>query len=204
MKNEIGRGAEAVLIKKGKSLIKERIKKGYRIPEIDLKIRKQCTRDEYKLLEKAYSLIPVPKIISIDESKFKIEMEFIEGKRISDFLDSFDNKKREEICNFIGKQVAILHNKNIIHGDLTTSNMILKGDDIYFIDFGLGFISEKIEDKAVDIHLLRQALESKHYLHYEDSFNFVLQGYESISETPKSIFERLEIVEKRGRYKIRL
>jgi len=196
----MAQGAEAILYREGSTLIKERIKKSYRIPEIDSKIRKQCTRDEHKLMIKSSSLIPVPKIINYDEKNNKITMQFIEGKKLSEDLDNFDDKKREEICKEIGKQVALLHNTNIIHGDLTTSNMLLS-DKLYFIDFGLGFISDRVEDKAVDLHLLKQALESKHWKHFEDSFKFVLEGYKKNIHNFKEIISRLEKVEKRGRYK---
>ena len=199
----LARGAEALLFLENNNIIKERIKKNYRIDPLDNKIRKSTTRQEVRLLEKASALIPVPKIISFDENSFKIIMEFIEGKKLSEELDSFTDLKREEVCKQIGRQTAILHNNDIIHGDLTTSNMILSSK-LYFIDFGLGCISTKIEDKAVDLHLLKQALESKHYRHFRDSFNFVLEGYRELSNNYKEIIERLDKVEKRGRYKTKV
>ena len=79
--------------------------------------------------------------------------------------------------------------------------MILKGNDVYFIDFGLSFIDQKEEHKAVDLHLLKQALESKHYKHYNSSFKAVLDGYKENSNNYKLIIERLNKVEGRGRYK---
>ena len=101
----------------------------------------------------------------------------------------------------IGKNIAKLHDADIIHGDLTTSNMILSGKEVvYFIDFGLGFISKKIEDKAVDLHLLKQALEAKHFTHWETLFKEVINGYSS-SKDSKLVLKQLEKVEKRGRYK---
>ena len=92
-------------------------------------------------------------------------MQAIEGKRISENLDKFTPKKQKKICEKIGENIAKLHEANIIHGDLTSSNMILHVDennfkDVYFIDFGLGFISPKVEDKAVDLHLIREAFEA--------------------------------------------
>ena len=78
--------------------------------------------------------------------------------------------------------------------------MILKDNKVYFIDFGLGFISNKIEDKAVDLHLLKQALQSKHYKIYEKGFNYILEGYRK-SKNFENTIKRLEKVEKRGRYK---
>ena len=99
----------------------------------------------------------------------------------------------------IGEQVSILHKNDIIHGDLTTSNTILKDDKVYIIDFGLGFISSKVEDKAVDLHLIKQALEAKHWQNWEQLFEKFCLGYSY--EDSKKVIERLDIVEKRGRYK---
>ncbi len=194
--NIIGRGAEAILIQEGDFLVKDRIKKGYRLPFLDEKLRKQRTKKEAKLLQKASSLIPVPKVIKTDE-KEKIEMEFIEGKKLSEHLDNL--KDAEKICKQIGENTGKLHDADIIHGDLTTSNMILKDGKVFFIDFGLGFTSKRIEDKAVDLHLLRQALEAKHFQNWEKLFAAVIKGYDSKDKIP--ILEQLKKVESRGRYK---
>lgn len=193
----IGRGAEAIITRKGNNLIKDRIKKSYRIKIIDEKLRRQRTKKETKILEKASLIIPVPKLIYSDNID-KIEMEFIKGKKLSDHLDSLKNSDR--ICKQIGENIAKLHNQHIIHGDLTTSNMLFYKNKVYFIDFGLSFESQKIEDKATDLHLIKQALEAKHFKHYESFFNSILKGYK-ISKNYKEIIKRLEAVEKRGRYK---
>ncbi|MEI6850166.1 MAG: serine/threonine protein kinase, partial [archaeon] len=89
---------------------------------------------------------------------------------------------------------------NIIHGDLTTSNMIYSKNEVYFIDFGLGYESSNIEDKATDLHLIKQALEAKHFKYFEKLFNSILKGYK-ISKNYSLVVKRLEAVEKRGRYK---
>ena len=96
----------------------------------------------------------------------------------------------------LGEQTAKLHDAGIIHGDLTTSNAILRNSDIFVIDFGLSFFSHKIEDKAVDLHLIKQALEAKHYQNWEKLFSAFLKGYKN-----KEVIERLKKVEARGRYK---
>lgn len=197
----IARGAEAELYQVDGHLKKIRIAKGYRIKAIDDKIRKIRTRSEKKLLEKAYSVVDVPKVLNHDEKDMTVDMEFIDGKKLSEYLDEFNNDKREEICFIIGEQVGKLHNTDIIHGDLTTSNMILHKEKVYFVDFGLGFVSNKLEDKAVDLHLLKQALESKHYKHFEDSFKTVLNGYKKVCKDFNEIIIRLKKVEGRGRYK---
>lgn len=202
MKKIIAQGAEAILYKENNKLIKHRIKKYYRINQLDKKIRKTNTRREINLLQKVSSLIPVPKITSFSDKTMKINMEYIDGKLLRNILDKLNSKEREKVCKKIGEQVALLHKNNIIHGDLTTSNIILKQNKVYFIDFGLGFISHKVEDKAVDLHLLKQALEAKHYKHFEISFNYILQGYKKIDEKLfNEVINRLKKVEQRGRYK---
>ncbi len=196
----IQQGAEAIILKEKNKVIKKRVKKSYRILELDNKIRKSRTRSETKLLEKASKIIPIPSNRKTDEKIKEIQMDFIDGKKLSDHLNSFSKKRQLEICEKIGESIALLHNSNIIHGDLTTSNMILKGKKIYFIDFGLGFISHKFEDKAVDLHLLKQALEAKHFQNWKKLFEKVAKGYKK-SKDEKIVFERLKAVEKRGRYK---
>jgi len=196
----LSQGAEAIISLENKVVKKQRIKKSYRIKEIDEKIRKLRTRSETKLLAKASKIIPVPKVISSDEKTKEIQMEFIDGDKLSESLDKFKLEKQKNICRQIGKNVSKLHDANIIHGDLTTSNMILTKNDLYFIDFGLGFISHKFEDKAVDIHLLKQALEAKHFKHWEALFGEFIKGYKK-SEDAKIVFERLKAVEKRRRYR---
>ncbi len=194
---QIAQGAEAKLYLTDNKIVKDRIRKDYRIEEIDKKLRKSRTKREAKIISKLKEInFPAPKLIESD-NKEKIVMEYIKGPKVRDILEEKDYKKLSEE---IGKKIAIMHNHNLIHGDLTTSNMIL-GKEIYFIDFGLSYFSHKIEDKAVDLHLLKQALESKHYKVWEKCFKAAIKAYKKESNHTKEIFKRLEIVEKRGRYK---
>ena len=200
----IQQGAEAKILfdEKNNLIIKDRISKSYRHLDLDAQIRKRRTKSETKLLEKAFKIISVPKLIKTDE-KEKIEMQFINGKKLSENLNNFALEKQKEICREIGESVAKLHKENIIHGDLTTSNMILVEDKIYFIDFGLGYISNKTEDKAVDLHLLKHALEAKHFKNCEILIKEISKSYEKIlgKIEAKKIFERMKEIEKRGRYR---
>ena len=214
----LAKGAEALLIRQDNKVIKRRIKKSYRLKEIDEKLRKQRTKKEAKLLEKLQGKICVPKILRVDEKNKEIIMEFIEGKKLSENLDNFPLEKQLEICRTMGEEIGKMHNEDIIHGDLTTANMILvedsiskeeinkpkeqmsgAGTKIFFIDFGLSFHSKRIEDKAVDLHLLKQALESKHFSNWENLFKAVISTYET--KDKEKILKQLEKVEKRGRYK---
>lgn len=189
-------GAESLIFLDENKIIKHRIKKSYRITEIDDKIRKSRTRSESKLLQKAG--INVPKILNVDDKNMKIEMEYIQGDLLKNILDDINENKRIELCKSLGGEISNLHSQNIIHGDLTTSNLILKDNKIYFIDFGLGFFSNKLEDKAVDLRLLKQALESKHYKSFPKSYNEILKHYKH-----SDVKKRLEKVDSRGRYKTR-
>lgn len=198
----IQQGAEAkIFLDKEKNLIiKERIKKSYRIKEIDEKLIKRRTKSEAKILERLLNQINIPKIKGIEGNKLIIE--YIPGKKISENLENLSLKEQKNIMKDLGNQVAKLHNEDIIHGDLTTSNFIIneKGK-IYIIDFGLSFISSKIEDKANDIYLLKQALKTKHSKNFEFLFKEFLKEYSKNTKGNNKILERLQIIEKRGRYK---
>ncbi len=258
MKSQIAQGAEAVIVRKDNKIEKKRISKGYRIPEIDEKLRKLRTRSESRILEKASKLIDVPKVLKVDEKEKLLEIEFIDGKKLSENLDKLKNQ--EQVCKLIGENTAKLHDAGIIHGDLTTSNMILveginnkvpnlsskseaktnktnfrdtkklsvinnseitrserargvheesisnepkaseTNPKLFFIDFGLSFHSQRIEDKAVDLHLLKQALEAKHFQNWQSLFESVLNGYKQ-SKNYSQTLKQLEKVEARGRYK---
>jgi len=201
MENIIAQGAEALLVKKGDILIKRRIRKGYRYPALDEQLRTRRTRSEAKIIAKVNSVINSPKIIDSNEKSKEIEMEFIKGKVLSSSLDKLKSNEALKICNEIGKNIALIHNSGIVHGDLTTSNMILHEGKIYFIDFGLAFHSSRKEDKAVDLHLLKQALESRHFKKWKEYFEEAIKGYRGKADDSEGIIKQLEKVESRGRYK---
>lgn len=195
-------GAEAILTLKDNIITKNRIKKSYRIQIIDEKLRRSRTKSEAKIIKKLKNIIPVPNIIKTDDRQI-IEMQFINGKKLSDSLEKLNYKK---ISSLIGENISKMHSSGIIHGDLTTSNMIYVSDDIssnkvFFIDFGLAYHSDKIEDKAVDLHLLTQALEAKHYTIYKECIKNIFASYEKDYPKAKEVINRIKVIESRGRYK---
>tara|TARA_Y100000034_G_scaffold5558_1_gene6222 strand:+ start:16 stop:618 length:603 start_codon:yes stop_codon:yes gene_type:complete len=192
----IQQGAEAIISLNNNRILKNRIKKSYRIKELDEKLRIKRTKSEAKIIGKLKLIINVPKIILTD--KEKITMEHINGEKLSEHLENLNYKK---ISKQIGETLTSLHNQDIIHGDLTTSNMILdnKTSKLFLIDFGLGFHSYKVEDKAVDLHLLQQALNAKHFKIAEECFKIILENYKS--KQSNFIIPRIKIIESRGRYK---
>jgi Kae1-associated kinase Bud32 len=201
----IKQGAEAKLFlseRDGqKILIKDRIKKEYRITQIDEKIRKSRTSQEFNLLSEARrSGISTPIILDVDKKNFKIIMEFIDGERIKELLNKSDIKTVERLCLEIGRLIGKLHTNGIIHGDLTTSNMILKDEKIYFIDFGLGFFSKKIEDQGTDLRLLHEALKSTHYQILDVCWENVIKGYKIEYSNAELVLNKVSEIEKRARY----
>lgn len=190
----IAQGAEAILRKEGNLLIKERVSKNYRLQQIDDKLRTSRTKKEAKTLALVETIIPVPKVHKVDNKTKTITMDYIEGAILRDVISTIHRKK---VFHEIGHSIKKLHDANIIHGDLTTSNMIIREGTVYFIDFGLSTTSIKIEDRAVDLRLFKQALDSKHSEHAEECFKALLQGY----NPDKEFNARFNKVESRGRYK---
>ena len=199
------RGAEALIYLKeyeGQlAVFKERIKKSYRVEELDKKLRKFRSRKEAKLLNEARKIgVPTPKILELDEEKGLIVMEYLKGKRVKEFLEKGEQKEVEKIFKKIGELVGRLHSYNLIHGDLTTSNLILKSGKIYFIDFGLGEFSRRIEDKAVELRLFEEALKSTHFKIFKIAWKNFISGYKKEYKDADKVLLQLEKVKKRVRY----
>ena len=200
MNQQIAAGAEAVIERSGGRIIKRRVSKNYRIPKLDTRIRAARTRSEAKLISEARRCgVPTPVIYDVDTAEHTIEMEFIEGQRMKDVLDLGMSEK-------IGELVGRLHGCGIIHGDLTTSNLILQngdgdsgGDDrIYFIDFGLGYFEKNVEAQGVDVHVLFQTFVSTHGdPGLEDAFS---RGYRRTFSGADQVLTRVREIEARGRY----
>ncbi|HIE34406.1 MAG TPA: Kae1-associated serine/threonine protein kinase [Candidatus Altiarchaeales archaeon] len=196
----VAKGAEANLYRENGKLIKERIKKDYRIPELDLRLRRSRTKRESKLLERARrSGIYTPRIYETDLRNFTIKMEFIDGKLLRDLISEIDDSELDKLSVMIGNEIARMHNSNIIHNDLTTSNMILCNDRIYFIDFGLGLTSNRIEEKATDLVVLKKSLKAAHTRRFNLIWNSILRGYKNADRNSETI-KRINTIEKRARY----
>lgn len=187
----------------GKVIVKDRIPKRYRIPELDLQLRKSRTALEAKLLSDAKRAgVPTPIVFEVDRVGMRIVMEFVEGRQVKLVLDKLRPAERKKLCRMIGRQVARLHRAGMVHGDLTTSNMIIKPDGrVYFVDFGLGEYNPSVEARGVDLHLLKRALQSIHFRVTEDAYRAVLSGYrQEFGNKADEVIERAEDIERRGRY----
>ncbi|MBM3309430.1 MAG: Kae1-associated serine/threonine protein kinase [Candidatus Altiarchaeales archaeon] len=193
----IAKGAEANLYRQADRLVKNRIKKAYRIKELDEKLRKLRTRHEAKILENAGKAgIKVPRILKVDEKENTIEMEYINGSRMKEVFDESKLGEIADLSKKIGSVIARMHASNIIHNDLTTSNIMLKEGEIYFIDFGLGYSSTRLEDKAMDLVVFKKSLLASHTKNYSTIWKNILEGYKIDSKTEK----QMQDIEKRVRY----
>ena len=95
-------------------------------------------------------------------------MEWIDGPAIREWLDIHAEQidRVAGVMGLIGRTVGELHASGVVHGDLTTSNLILRESDgeldVVLIDFGLGSVSVSEEDMAVDLYVLERAFASTH------------------------------------------
>jgi Kae1-associated kinase Bud32 len=194
----VAKGAEANLYERDGFLVKQRVLKKYRIPQLDRTLRRQRTRREARYMKKASEAgLNVPKVIKVDEKSFVFEMEYVDGKLMKDVLNSCSKRDAESHAIKIGEFLRQLHNVNLIHNDLTTSNMILSSEgDIYFIDFGLAFPSRRLEDKAMDLVVFKKSLMATHPLLSDLLWEEVAEGYKA----SKSLLNRVEVIERRVRY----
>lgn len=199
----IAKGAESNIVKSSylgrDAVLKNRVSKNYRILEIDNKIRKARTKLEAKLLsdvKKAGVVTPI--LYDVDLHDKTILMEEIKGDLVKDIIN-------EDLAYEIGENIAKFHNLNIIHGDITSSNMMVNDENqLVFIDFGLGRYSDLFEDKAVDLLVLKKSLQSIDYNTAIKIFDKVLEGYadeyNDDSLNREQIIKKINEIESRGRY----
>jgi TP53 regulating kinase-like protein len=185
-------------------LVKERVSKSYRVDSLDQEIRGYRTVHEAQMIHEARKVgVSTPTVYLVDEQEYKIFMEYVQGPRLKEALATMSPKERASICRVVGGLIGKLHGNQLIHGDLTTSNMILTGEEtVSFIDFGLSFQSSQVEDRGVDIHLMRRALNSTHFAYAESCFRSVVDGYRFMmgSKLAETVLTRAKEIERRGRY----
>ncbi|MBI1972297.1 MAG: Kae1-associated serine/threonine protein kinase [Candidatus Aenigmarchaeota archaeon] len=197
------KGAEAVVksvyFDGRPAVLKERTRKNYRITELDEKLRSQRTRTEAKITGEAGRVgIRTAQIYFTDENNFSIYFQPVEGALLKDAFVNSDTGRIAKLSLKWGEAVAKLHSAGIIHGDLTTSNALVLGEEIYVLDFGLAFFSKREEDMAEDINLLRRAVEAVHNEDAKAIWGGFAKGY---TENAKSgVIAKAAEVASRGRY----
>ena len=200
----IGMGAEAVIEETDylglRAVKKTRVEKGYRHPVLDSRLRASRTKNEVRVMRDArLSGIRTPVVYDVDLHEGSIVMEYIEGERVREIIES-EPGRIPEVCRMIGESVAKMHNAGVCHGDLTTSNMILTpAGELCILDFSLGATRCDLEGKGVDIHLMERAFSSSHSQATE-AFGQVMDAYMRNVDGAKDIAKRVEDIKGRARY----
>ncbi len=203
----IAKGAEADLLLDEdwngvKALVKKRGKKKYRHPELDAEIRRSRTIREASVIHRAKEAgVPTPLIFQVDVDGAAIVMEYVKGRKVRDIVSELGEGKRVALFRTIGESAGRLHGAGIIHGDLTTSNIIESSGRIVFIDFGLAEVSTETEKRGVDLNLMYRMLTSTHFTHAQELFSAFREGYlTTMGDEGEEALSRMEEVSRRGRY----
>jgi TP53 regulating kinase-like protein len=206
MEKLIAKGAEAelFLIKWNglKAIKKIRKPKKYRHLELDNQLRRTRTNHEADIIHRAKNHgVPTPLLYQVDNKNGVIVMEYINGTKIRDLVDQLDDQEKYNLFNRIGYYAGLLHKAGIIHGDLTTSNIIKSGNRVVFIDFGLSEVNYEVEKRGVDLNLMNRMLTSTHFNHQEILLEAFKKGYRvSMKSEAEEALTRMVEVSKRGRY----
>ena len=199
-------GAEAALLKTTflgmEAVVKVRLPKKYRDPELDSLIRERRTVIEAKIIKALTDLgVNVPILLYTDPKTSTIIMEYLKGEVLRDVIM---DERIAEACNYlkqVGSFIALMHRAGIAHGDVTTTNVIISEGRAYLIDFGLSKFTSRIEDLATDIHLFIRSLESTHYKHKDQLLECFTSGYRlRIKGLFNKVVKAAKEIRLRGRY----
>jgi len=203
----LARGAESIIYKIDQwgvpLVLKWRQDKSYLLKDIDLQLRKSRTSRECKMLTVARSLgVPTPAVYSVNLNKHMILMDFISGTQFKQLAGDIPRSNLISLSREFGKLIALLHEGDVVHGDPTTSNIIVdENSRMWIVDFGLSEMNATIEMKGVDLHLIHRALETTHWDLQETMLDATLEGYvEVLGNTAEPPLSRMKDIRERGRY----
>jgi TP53 regulating kinase-like protein len=201
------RGAEADVIEGSwegvDAIFKVRNPLRYRLPVLDEAIRRSRTIHEAQMIHSARSAgLRTPYLYAIDIPNSTLVMEYIRGERVKDVIPALQTRKVREIFRDLGRAAGSLHASGIMHGDLTTANVVYGEGELAFVDFGLAVRTRRIEDCAVDLRLIKETLSGAHPELSADALDAIYEGYSAIVGTSRfhSTLRQLQSIERRGRY----
>ncbi len=200
----LARGAEAE-VRLGefmglRAVFKVRVRKLYMHPMLDESLRYRRTRREARVMVAARGAgARVPMVYAVLPSLGLLVMEYVEGVRLKEYFDS-DPEAGVRLSREAGRLLALIHSAGVVHGDYTTSNLIVARDGLYIIDFGLADFDSSLEERATDLHLYRRSLESAHARYAGDAYRAFVEGYASAARDWRPVVERAEEIRLRGRY----
>ncbi len=194
------KGAEADIIESSwngqAAIVKNRVSKSYRTDDLDSKLRLERTKSEAKLISDAKKYdVNTPFIYSVDLDNYNIVMEKVDALQLQDKIISGNVNDLEDLLKNIGMMIKRMHDGEIIHGDLTTANILIKDETPILIDFGLGKYSNLVEDYGTDLLVFKKSLTTIIPEESEKLFQWVIDGYDD-----EKIVKKIEEIEKRGRY----
>ncbi len=201
----IYQGAEATIeagLFMGRLVVfKRRHPKGYRIEELEATITKARMRNEARLIRRARAAgVAVPSVLAVDPATQTLVLEYLGPNALRSTYDSLPPATRRRVAREAGRAAGRLHRAGVAHGDLTTSNMIVRGGRVHLIDFSLGRVVDDIEDLAVDLKAFKDSFSATHVDHSRD-FLLVLQGYaELMGERANQVIAQISRIERRRRY----
>jgi len=207
MEELIARGAESIILKverwNQQFVLKWRQSKPYLLSDIDTQLRKVRTTRECKMLSVARSLgVRTPAVYAMDMNDFTILMDYIDGTQLKQLVSELPEDKLENFCNEFGQSIAMLHKGDVVHGDPTTSNVLIDSKSrLWLVDFGLSEMNATVEMKGVDLHLIHRALETTHWDLQELMLDATIKGYSQILRNDsEDILSRMKEIRERGRY----
>ena len=175
----------------------------YRLPVLDEAIRRQRTLREADMIHLAKRAgVQAPFLYHIDPPAATLVMEFVKGDRVKDLVGSLPEEETGGLFLQFGREVAKLHSAGIMHGDLTTANVVRRDHGLVLIDFGLSIRTQRIEDHAVDLRLIKETLVGAHSDIASAALEALYRGYGAIVGPARSraVFKQLQNIERRGRY----
>ncbi len=201
----IYRGAEATLTAATRFgrlvVVKQRRPKAYRIAELETAIARGRMRNEARLLRRAREAgVGAPAVLDADPEAQTLVLEYLGRRALRETFDTMPSRERRRGARAVGEAVGRLHKAGVIHGDLTTSNMILKGGEVYLLDFSLGQVGERLEERAVDLKAFKDSFAATHLTHAAD-FGLVLAGYRAVlGKAGARVVAHVGKIERRRRY----
>jgi TP53 regulating kinase-like protein len=203
----IHRGAEADILR-GKwqgldAVYKVRKPLEYRLPILDQAIRRHRTLREAEMIHHAKeSGVRTPSLYHVDPPSATLVMELVVGDRLKELIEGISPRGLREVFFRFGKEVAKLHSSGIMHGDLTTANVVRTRKGLVFIDFGLSIRSSRLEDHAVDLRLIKETVVGAHSKISSAALDAFRLGYANVVGEAKArqVLKQLQSIERRGRY----
>ncbi|MFW9767651.1 MAG: Kae1-associated kinase Bud32 [Candidatus Thorarchaeota archaeon] len=203
----LARGAESIIFKIERwghtYALKWRQSKPYLLSDIDTQLRRTRINRECKMLTISRTLgVRTPAVYSVDLHNYTIMMDFIEGTQFKEIANQVPKQKLVHFSREFGRLIAYLHYGNVVHGDPTTSNVIIdQSNKLWLVDFGLSEMNATTETKGVDLHLIQRALETTHWDLQETMLEATLEGYSEVcGSEAEPVLSRMKEIRERGRY----